>query len=59
MKKRTLQQIQESKALYRNHAQRYKSNDFPLHKQMSFKPAVYKGFMSACYSFMLQVKPFF
>ncbi|WP_256376313.1 hypothetical protein [Solibacillus sp. R5-41] len=34
MKKRTLQQIQVSKALYRKHAQRYKSNDFPLHRAL-------------------------
>lgn len=32
MKKRSLEQIQASKAVYRKHAERHKVNDYPLHR---------------------------
>lgn len=32
MKKRTHEQLMESKAIYRKHAQRYKDNDYQLHR---------------------------
>jgi len=32
MKKRTHEQLMESKAIYRKHAQRHKANDYPLHR---------------------------
>lgn len=32
MKKRTHEQIMQSKAIYRKHVERYKANDYPEHK---------------------------
>lgn len=32
MKKRTHEQIMQSKAIYRKHAERYKANNYPEHR---------------------------
>ena len=32
MKKRTFEQLQVNKAIYRKHAERHKSNDYPSHR---------------------------
>ena len=32
MKKRTFEQLQVSKAIYRKHAERHKANDYPMHR---------------------------
>lgn len=34
MKKRTLEQLKMSKAIYHKHATRYKANEYPLHRCM-------------------------
>lgn len=32
MKKRTFEQIVQSKSLYKKYAERYKENDYPMHR---------------------------